>query len=156
MGVFRFKIDNPLGGLVTSRSESGLPVHYFSKLRNVRLQGRTLRRRNGMKRVIGTLNTSSSALIISPCDYGDPSYIRIPLIPEVHQLGTRWTIDTVINPDEIVSTGPNIAAYILGFDAEDSDTVQPWRLMWTSKNQIYFSMTDENGNTYELLSEESF
>lgn len=147
----RLKIDNPLGGMNTSQSETGLPPTYFAMLRNARLNEKNIARRKGMKRVYGELECSSSCLRLDPCTYGDPSYVQIPLNTEVQTLGPRFTLDLAMRPDALGS--PSDTCYVLGFDGRST---QPFTLTWDGNNRVTFTLTDSNANTWTLTSAHGF
>ena len=147
------KLTNPLPGLNTSQHPAKVPLGYFTEFRNVRTGEGTFARRAGMKRVVGSNNCGAGqALIVSPTDLGDDSHVRIPANSSVYTLPTRFTIDITVNPDEMVGTDCE-KSYILGFD---SDTVQPFSLLWTATNQFLFTLTDANGYSWQLLSADAF
>lgn len=147
----RVKLDNPLGGMNTSQSETGLPLQFYAMLRNVRLNERDIVRRKGMKRVYGSLGCTSYSLRLDPCAHGDPSYVRIALNTEVHTPGPRFTLDVALRPDALAN-GSDVA-YVLGFEGR---ATQPFLLKWDGHNRLTFTLKDSNSNSWTLTTLQSF
>lgn len=127
-----------LGGLNTKQNIAGLPLGQHATMTNVRMNEGVAARRPGMKRIDVT-QTTGSALLFAPDETSsEDAYVTIPLNAAVHTLPPQFTIDVVINPDEVVGTGNE--QQVIGF----SSGTEPFALFWTADSTVKFVFTDED------------
>lgn len=144
------KVQTFLGGQNTKASPAGLPLGQHELVKNTRFNEGGASRRAGMQRIEYAQETGN-AILLNPDGTDGTAYVEIPLHVGVHQLPTEFTLDVVVNPDEIAGSSGDVVQ-ILGFeDGEDTFT-----LWWTSDNTIAFSLTDTGSTQYTLESDTAY
>ena len=139
--------DSVFGGMNTRFRRQQLSPNLFHMLRNVEIEGESLKRRDGVVRlVVGTEPTESYQ-----SNGGAGSYITIPQSDTTdivdYNLGTRWTIFVSYSLQSLASDA---------LVAADGAANHPWSIVHNTDGTITVAVQDQAGNTATITTTKTF